>query len=299
MQSEAINELKLQLTLRDAQAIEIVNKIPEDKRDDVIGKYIILGNMVTSYASISASKETVEDFFAPLKSDIQMIREQLKFILPTVATPASKGSITVESIFKSFEEHFYDDSFEDVSMIGKYADIKAVPNGMKSEVLIELKDYSAKVPTTEVDKFWRDMERRNVNYGIFISMRTGITKISCPIKVETHMGRTGIFVNNNELNFCGHLFAYYALKRIMELENIKNVEMKGDEVIKLIPKINKHLKEMQGDIKTIEKIQEIADGLKTTSTNRLQELINLSNGYKKNINTKINELMEELSKVEA
>jgi hypothetical protein len=191
--------MKIQLTLKDPQAIDIVKKLPKDKRDEIIEKFIILGNMVVSYASISATEETVESFFEPLRSDIEMIREQLKLIVPTIATPASKGAVTVENIFKSFEEHFMDDSFEDVSAIGKYSDIKATTAETKTEVLIELKEYSGKVPTAEVDKFWRDMERRNVKYGIFVSMRSRITKISGSIKLETKMGRTAIFVVNNEL----------------------------------------------------------------------------------------------------
>ena len=79
------NELKIEIILKDPRAIEIFKKLPEDKRNEIIEKYLILGDMVVSYASISASKETVENFFAPLTSDIEMIRAQLRQIVPIMA----------------------------------------------------------------------------------------------------------------------------------------------------------------------------------------------------------------------
>ncbi len=298
MTGENKGELKIELTLKDPQAIEIVERLPFDRRDEIIEKYIILGNVVVSHASISTSKETLENFFAPLKSDIEMIREQLKLIIPTIATPVTKGAVTVENIFRSFEEHFLDDSFEDVSLIGKYADIKATVEETKTEILIELKDYSGVVPSTEVEKFWRDMERRNISYGIFVSMRSGIAKISGPIKLETKMGRTAVFVVNSELNWLGHIFAYYVIKKIIELESIKKKEVKGEEISKIISKINHHLTEIQKDMKMIEEIQDIADKLKTTSANKLQMLIDLANRYKRKLNEKINETFQEINKAE-
>ncbi|MCX6818526.1 MAG: hypothetical protein NT129_00820 [Candidatus Aenigmarchaeota archaeon] len=290
--------MKIQLTIKDPQAIEIVKSIPEDSRNEVIEKYIILGNIIVSQAEINTSTETVENFFAPLRSDIEMIRDQLKLIIPTIATPALKGSVTVESICKSFEDHFIDDCFEDVSGIGKYTDIKATTPGTKTEVLIELKDYSGKVPTEEIDKFWRDMERRNIRYGIFVSMRSGITKISGCVKLETNMNRTAIFVVNNELNCLGHLFSYYVIKKIIELEAVKKKEFKGEELSKLISKINNSLIEIQKDTKVIEEIQSIADGLKTTCSNRLDKLIDLANLYKRRLDEKLNEAFQEIQKAE-
>jgi len=291
-------EIKIGITLRDPQAIEIVKNLPKEKRDEIIEKYIILGSMVVSHASISTSKETVENFFAPLRSDIEMIREQLKLIVPTIATPASKGAVTVENIFRSFEGHFMDDSFEDVSAIGKYSDIKATTSETRTEVLIELKDYSGRVPTAEVEKFWRDMERRNVRYGIFVSMRSGITKISGPVKLETKTNRTAIFVVDSELNWSGHLFAYYVTKKIIELEALKKKELKGEELAKVISKINHCLIEIQKDVKIIEEIQDTANKLKTTCTNKLQTLIDLADTYKRELNKKISDAFQEIEKAE-
>jgi len=148
--SPSAKEMTLKLTLKDTRAIEIVKGIPVKHRDEVIEKYLILGEMVVSHATIGTRKETVEEFFSPLRTDIEMIRQQLSLIVPTIATPAKKGQITVETIFNSLKEHFMDDSFEDVSRIGKYADILATTSDTETPILIELKDYSGTVPMEEV-----------------------------------------------------------------------------------------------------------------------------------------------------
>lgn len=298
MVKEINKNMQIEITLKDPQSIEIVKNLPKKTTNEIIEKYIILGHMVVSHASISTSRESVENFFAPLKSDIDLIREQLKLIVPTIATPASKGDVTVENIFRSFEEHFMDDSFEDVSSIGKYSDIKGTTSETNTEVLIELKDYSGRVPTSEVEKFWRDMERRNSRYGIFISMRSGIMKISGPIKLETKMGRTAIFVVDSKLNWSGHLFAFYVIKKIIELEALKKKELKGEELVKVISRINQYLIEIQTDMNTLDEIQDTADKLKTICTNRLQTMIDLANTYKRKLNEKINEAFQEIEKAE-
>lgn len=212
------DEMKLEVILTDPRAIRIVESLPITNRDGIIEKYIILGDMVTSYASISANKETVEEFFSPLKTDIDNIREQLSRIVPTMANSTRKGKMTVDAVFDSLKEHFMDDSFQDVSGTGRYADILATTADSNIPVLIELKDYSNTVPNKEVEKFWRDMERRGTRYGIFISMRSDIQICSTCISVKTELNRTAVFVNNSELNWSGHLFAYYVVKKMAELE---------------------------------------------------------------------------------
>ena len=209
-----------------------------------------------------------------------------------------KGKMTVDTVFESLKEHFMDDSFEDVSRIGKYADILGTTADTQTPILIELKDYANTVPSTEVEKFWRDMDRRGTRYGIFISMRSGITKCSSCINLKTRMSKMAIFVVNSELNWSGHLFAVYVIKKLIELEAMKKKELKGEELSKIITKINNHVMELQKNVETINEMQTIADKLRTTCKNRLDELISLSNTYKRNTDEKITEILGEIKKVE-
>lgn len=299
---ELVNKLTLEVKLTDKRAIEIVNGFPEDKRDQIIEKYIILGDMVVSHASISTSKESVERFFSPLRADIETIREQLKRIVPTIATPAKKGDITVKAIYDSFLEHFMDDSFEDVSKIGKYADIMATTFD-DSKVLIELKDYKNDVPYTEVDKFWRDMEVRNVEYGIFISMRTRISKFSTCINLRRKMNKTGVFIINSELNWKGHLFAFHVIKKVIEIENLKKREMASEDAASedisiSLGKIYNIINEISQLSKNIDEINKIVDDLRTLSGRRYDKIISIVNIYKIKINEKIDLALDEFKKVE-
>jgi len=261
------------LTLTDPKVIEIVEKIPEENRDQVIEKYIMLGDMVVSHASISTSKESVERFFEPLRTDINTIRDQLKHIVPTVMTPAKRGAVTEETIFNSFQEHFLDDSFEDVSGIGKYADILASIEDWNSPILIELKDYSGPIPSSEVEKFWRDMEFRDSKYGIFISLRTKITKISGCINLKHNLDRTAIFVVDAELNHRGHIFAFYIIKKLIELETLKKKDTPDLDIEKTLRKINDIIKTIQ---KLGNSLEEVSGTAETLKQRNIQTLDNIS-----------------------
>jgi len=107
-----------------------------------------------------------------------------------------------------------------------------------------------------------------------------------------------LFVVNNELNWFGHIFAYHVIKKIIEIESMKKKELKGEELGKIITKVNNHVIELQKIVESIEKIQNIADGLKTTCNNKLGDLINLANTYKRSIEEKITEIFEEIKKAE-
>ena len=285
------NVMMLEILLKDPRAIRIAKGIPIENMNEIVEKYIILGDMVTCYASISTNKETSEEFFSPLKNDIDTIRDQLRLIVPSMSNPAKKGKMTVETVFENLKEHFMDDSFEDVSGFGQYADILAKTSDSKIPILIELKDYKDTVPSAEIEKFWRDIERRGAKYGIFISMRSGISKCSSCITVKTEMNKTAVFVNNSELNWSGHLFAYYVIRRIAEVESIKRKELNTEKVGEIIAKINQHIIDLRRDIDSIDKIDDIAGNLQSTCNKKLDELISFSNTLKKNMNEEINEIL--------
>lgn len=281
-----VQELEVSISLKDPRAIEIVENLPEEQRNGIIEKYIILGDMVVTHASISTSKESVERFFSPLRTDIDTIREQIKHIVPTISTPMKKGEITVQSIFESFKEHFMDDSFEDVSRIGKYSDILATTES-KANILIELKDYKNEVPSAEVDKFWRDMEVRDSNYGIFISMRSAISKCSSCINIKRNMNKTAIFIVNSDLNWKGHLFAFYVIKKIVEIERLEKEELVNQDIEKSIKLIHNTIEDIQKLSEDLEEINKIVDDIKTLSTNRLNKITSTINVYKRKLDEKI------------
>jgi len=290
-------QMVLEITLKDPKAVEIVKNLPDDRRDSIIEKYIILGDMVVTHASISTSKESVENFFSPLKTTIDLIQKQLARIVPTVTTPTKKGEMTTEAIFDSFQDHFMDDSFEDVSRIGKYTDILATTAMTDTSVLIEVKDYSETVPSSQVDKFWRDMEVRDTKYGIFVSMRSRISKCSSCINLKHNLNRTGIFIVNSELNWSGHLFAFYIVKKLVELETLKTKEVPTEEIERVLSRINENIQEIQKTSEILEGITTTAGSLKEKCIQDLDKILATVRVYKKKMQEQVDSAIEELEKV--
>ncbi len=84
---------ELSVTLSDQRAIDIVDSIPIERLDEQIEKFIIVGHMVLSHATIATSEEAAESLFAPLTQDIELLREQLSIIVPTISKAARKGAL--------------------------------------------------------------------------------------------------------------------------------------------------------------------------------------------------------------
>jgi len=152
--------------LKVRRAIEITETIPAERPFETGEKYTILGKMVISNAAISTRKESIEQFFSPLKKDTKNI-EQIKLIVPTMTTTAKKA---IKNMFQSLQSHFMDNSFEDVSGTGKFSGTLAMTSGSKILTLVEVKNYKGAVPMLEVEEFLRDKERSGRLYGVFVSM---------------------------------------------------------------------------------------------------------------------------------
>ena len=128
-------------------------------------------------------------------------------------------------------------------------------------------------------------------------MRSGMAKCSGCINIKTELDKTAVFVVNSELNWTGHLFAFHIIKKIAELEVTKKQELRGEDVETAIYRINKNCLEIQKNMELIDNIVDIAENLRTTNKRKLDELINLSQKYKLKLNDRINEVFEEIKKM--
>ena len=130
-------------------------------------------------------------------------------------------------------------------------------------------------------------------------MRSGISKCSGCITVKTEMNKTAIFVNNSELNWTGHIFAYYIIKKISELEATKRKELRDEQISEIVSKVNNHAVELQRTAESIDRIEDITDSLRMTCKKKLDELISVSQALKKNINQGIEDILLDLEKAQA
>ena len=141
------------------------------------------------------------------------------------------------------------------------------------------------------------MEVRNTNYGIFISMRTRISKFSSCINLKRKLNRTAIFVVDSELNWKGHLFAFYIIKKIVEIEKLKHKETVGEDLSSAFGRVHNIITDIQKLSDDIDEISKTADEIKTLSVKRLDKIVSIVNIYKQKINEKIELSLKEFEGV--
>lgn len=129
----------------------------------------------TYFNSISNNLEyysVKNDLMTTLNTSIQPLNDLTKSLYG-LNTSTKKGDITEalieDVIVKQFPEYNYDVK----RGIAHHADGELTsPSGLKA--LVEVKNYNSTVPEDEVDKFKYDLSYRKINYGLFISTKSGI-----------------------------------------------------------------------------------------------------------------------------
>jgi hypothetical protein len=129
----------------------------------------------TYFNSISNNLEyysVKNDLMTTLNTSIQPLNDLTKSLYG-LNTSTKKGDITEalieDVIVKQFPEYNYDVK----RGIAHHADGELTsPSGLKA--LVEVKNYNNTVPEDEVDKFKYDLSYRKINYGLFISTKSGI-----------------------------------------------------------------------------------------------------------------------------
>ena len=132
--------------------------------------------------SFDSKNENIKDKLLLLESNIQKSNaneklEELSKIIEKLFgisnTSSKKGQISENLIYNMLEEKFSDYSYDVKRHIAHHADGELIsPTGMKS--LIEIKNYTNTVNKEEVEKFKYDLKYTKNNFGIFISLQTGI-----------------------------------------------------------------------------------------------------------------------------
>jgi hypothetical protein len=217
----------------------------------------------TYFNSISNNLEyysVKNDLMTTLNTSIQPLNDLTKSLYG-LNTSTKKGDITEalieDVIVKQFPEYNYDVK----RGIAHHADGELTsPSGLKA--LVEVKNYNSTVPEDEVDKFKYDLSYRKINYGLFISTKSGIQyqkpfsyekyekdgntyHIVYVSKIfeEQHKVYTGVLLLENIYKFIKKNDVYGLDKTIMK--NLRKIE-KVIEEFSLIK--NKYL-EMESNIK--------------------------------------------------
>lgn len=124
----------------------------------------------TLYNELLKVKDKVNDTteYNYVQDCLQVMSAKLD-IFSNPVTKGKSGEVIVENILLNAFPHAI---ITDVGKKSKSGDILIEIDGFK--ILIEVKFYKRSVPTKEIDKFKRDLECKDYDAGIFISLFSGV-----------------------------------------------------------------------------------------------------------------------------
>jgi len=271
--TEQVNEIaKLKEKVEKEISENLPGVIKEKIENEIRGKLIELKGQIEALKHIKDNlPDTVK---AQLGECIGKLEEAIKNVKTSSDTLSQfigiyrgtkeRGEIGEEFVYTTLVDNFKEDSFEDVSAQGNYSDIKAQSPDMV-DVLIEVKNYKNPVPTSQVQKFWKDLEARNINIGCFISLGTRIQGGVGDYKIMTNGNKLGIFMNVGQ--FIGQngmedgvKLAYFIAKKFAQY--YRQVERERIEEGALRQKIESIFTEMTYLKSQLEKLKEIRDKIR-------------------------------------
>jgi len=164
--------VNITISLKDYPELE---KLKSSKNFQNVLQTIIRLGYNTYFNSISNNLEyyTVkDDLMNTLNDTIQPLNDLTKSLYG-LNQSTKKGDITEALIDDIITKQFPEYNYDIKRGIAHHADGELTsPSGLKA--LVEVKNYNSTVPYDEVEKFKYDLSFRNITYGLFISIKSGI-----------------------------------------------------------------------------------------------------------------------------
>lgn len=236
---------------------------------------------------INELKEKLDDNEVGLKLD--NLSNILEKFLGLSNNSNKKGEITEDIIYQILTTKYKDLSYEKTRHIPHSGDgILMFPNKLKT--LVEIKNYTSTVKKEEIDKFEYDLKFNNINFGLFISLKSSIqghSQLSYQKMIHNDKEYHMIFVSHvsNEMSKIDS--AMLVLNRLFELNNNEINKTKLDWIQN---QINSHFKEL---VKVSERTTFLKDQFLSMETNIKDNLNNyytIIRDYQYEIDQKINQI---------
>jgi len=155
---------------------EIINK--ENKEDILIyllqiGYYHVFLNKTNNF------DDKLELIYRKLRDDINNnttmndVNVNLNKLFGLASSSSKKGEISEKLIYEYIKNNYKDYCYDIKREIAHNADGELnSPSGLKA--LVEIKNYDNNVNNEEVNKLKYDLQYNNINFGLFISIKSGI-----------------------------------------------------------------------------------------------------------------------------
>jgi len=210
----------LSVRLTHPELVAWLKEMPEDQITNKVEGTLLAGHFILNLVQASAGEEQMGRFFRPVVEKMDNLKETIERIIRGADKSQRLGEIGEEIVLKQLTSAFPSDIFDLVSQGGHQADIEVLfnsgdlINGL-GKAIIEVKLYSGAVPTSELDKFRRDLKSKAVRYGLMVSLSSPLTGINNPLKFEETKDYTAIYVSNSGFDGVNLIAATAMLKAIM------------------------------------------------------------------------------------
>lgn len=133
-----------------------------------------LKNSIESLRDIINEKTDINDkILEKFNSKIEPLNSSLERLIGLQTTSSKKGELAENVIEKLFTSRYGDIKYEKKNNISHCGDAWIHLSNNKI-IMIESKNYSKPVSKDEIDKMEFDMKHNNINYGLFLSMNSGV-----------------------------------------------------------------------------------------------------------------------------
>jgi hypothetical protein len=231
----------------------------------------------TITSNLGSHIKDLDSSVANLKNSSNIISDYLM----KYKTSAAKGKMGENYVFDILVKNFKEDEFEPVSHTAVYSDIQVKSTQDIVGMLIEVKNYDGSVPSTEVKKFWRDLDFHKTRVGCFISLGASIDGGIGDYKIVTKGEKIGVFMNvgafgkensyENGINFTYFITRKFAQNlACMDRESVEESQMKR-RIEQVLSKIN----DLKSNLEKLAKIRDDLSKIVTLSTKSMNDINSL------------------------
>lgn len=177
----------------------------------------ITDNLNGLKSEIFESHENLNIQCNDLRSECKALNTSLLKLTGNISTSSLKGKIGEDFIESILRNHFPDDTVVTTAQTSHASDIHLQSSGFPT-ILIESKLYTNLVQTPEIDKFYSDLETTGIDYGVFISLSSGIAKHK-RFSYDFYKGKHLIYLPNAGFDGNNIVYAVLFLKEISKISN--------------------------------------------------------------------------------
>ena len=146
---------------------------------------------------IRESNDKIRDISQSQNNMSLLLNNNVSEILKKMENSSSKGKFSENLVFSVLNKLFPNADVNSVGDKKETGDIMLSRGNNFSTILIENKTYNCNVPTTEVEKFERDVEIQNC-CGLFLSQTSGITYKS---NFEINIHKNNVLLYIHDVNY--------------------------------------------------------------------------------------------------